>query len=146
MTPPLATAFARPGSAVAEGQELAIITLTCPGWQTARRLAGFLPRGTTIFIPAGLIPEEGQDKDGQVKVVRYTGPLNSLLGRIFREYAGLILVMASGIAVRALSPHLVSKKEDPAVVVVDTGGRYAISLLSGHLGGANELARRVAAA
>jgi cobalt-precorrin 5A hydrolase len=71
--------------------------------------------------------------------------LTPFLGRIFNNYRNLILIMAAGIAVRALAPHLVSKKTDPAVVVVDGGGRYAISLLSGHLGGANDLARRVAA-
>ena len=56
----------------------------------------------------------------------------------------LIYVGACGIAVRAISPYVESKVSDPAVVVVDEIGRYAIPILSGHLGGANELSRRMA--
>ena len=52
--------------------------------------------------------------------------------------------MAAGIVVRSIAPYLKGKDTDPAVVVVDEAGRFAVSLLSGHLGGANELARRVA--
>lgn len=57
----------------------------------------------------------------------------------------IICIMGCGIVVRTLAPLLESKMNDPAVVVVDEDGRFAISLISGHLGGANELARTVAA-
>jgi cobalt-precorrin 5A hydrolase len=53
--------------------------------------------------------------------------------------------MATGVAVRLISRHIQDKRADPAVVVVDDQGQYAISLLSGHLGGSNVLAHRVAA-
>ncbi len=62
----------------------------------------------------------------------------------FHRFAGHIFVMSAGIVVRLIAAHLRHKTIDPAVVVVDETGQFAISLLSGHLGGANELARRVA--
>jgi cobalt-precorrin 5A hydrolase len=63
----------------------------------------------------------------------------------FSRSEALIFVSAAGIAVRAIAPHVRDKSEDPAVVVLDDAGRNVISLLSGHLGGGNELAGRIAA-
>lgn len=62
----------------------------------------------------------------------------------FPQERALIYVGAVGIAVRAIAPWLRGKTLDPAVVVVDEGGNFAVPLVSGHLGGANDLARRVA--
>lgn len=63
----------------------------------------------------------------------------------FGKYDSLVCIMATGIVVRILAPLIVHKTSDPAIVVLDQKGHYAISLLSGHLGGANDLAREMAA-
>ncbi len=62
----------------------------------------------------------------------------------FSEREALVFIGAAGIAVRAIAPWVRNKAEDPAVVCVDETGRWAIPLLSGHLGGANALAQRIA--
>ncbi len=67
------------------------------------------------------------------------------LQKAFVTYDSLVCVMAAGIVVRILAPLIEHKTSDPAVVVLDQKGQYVISLLSGHLGGANDLARELAA-
>ena len=62
----------------------------------------------------------------------------------FLKYPRHVFIAAAGIVVRVIAPYLKSKKHDPAVVVLDQKGRHVISLLSGHLGGANALAHEVA--
>lgn len=61
----------------------------------------------------------------------------------FSEYQNLVYIMPCGVVVRAIAPLLQSKLSDPAVVVMDVLGRWAISLLSGHEGGANRLAEEL---
>ncbi len=68
----------------------------------------------------------------------------SNLDNIFGEYQGIIFISSTGIAIRISAPYIKSKLVDPAIIVVDDLGRYAISLLSGHIGGANELAISIA--
>jgi len=61
----------------------------------------------------------------------------------WKECRNLVFIMAAGIVVRTIAPLLQDKKTDPAVVVIDEKGRHVISLLSGHLGGANTLAKEI---
>ena len=79
------------------------------------------------------------------EAVRCGGPvtLRGWTDEHFRTGAGLVYVGACGIAVRAVAPCLCSKETDPAVVAVDEQGTWAVPLLSGHLGGANALARAI---
>lgn len=67
-----------------------------------------------------------------------------LTATLFPVCRGLVYAAPCGVVVRAIAPLVSSKYRDPAVVVLDAGGRWAVSLLSGHEGGANDLAIRVA--
>ncbi|QTA83066.1 Cobalamin biosynthesis protein [Desulfonema limicola] len=70
--------------------------------------------------------------------------LKQSLPQVFHEYQAHIFIMSTGIAVRMIAPHIRDKTTDPAVVVMDELGLHAISLVSGHLGGANALALELA--
>lgn len=70
--------------------------------------------------------------------------LSDWVEEAFATDDALLFVGATGIAVRSIAPHVQSKMYDPAVVVVDEKGKFSISLLSGHVGGANELSARIA--
>jgi len=78
------------------------------------------------------------------KAIPFIGELKALVRKLWSETDGFVFIMATGIVVRMIAPLLEAKDKDPAVVVMDDTGKFAISLLSGHLGGANELACRCA--
>ena len=63
--------------------------------------------------------------------------------KAMQEYNTIIFVASTGIAVRAIAPWVKDKKVDPAVIVIDSEGKYAISLLSGHIGGANKITEQI---
>ena len=104
----------------------AVLSFTQRGAETAGRIAGTL------------------DGAWEVSLYQPRGGERGIVGRLFAEADALIFVGACGIAVRAIAPFVKSKTTDPAVIVADERGQYVISLLSGHIGGANSLARRIA--
>lgn len=115
------------------------IAFTASGVRLAQRLAEFFRDGGDICTVSA--PEK-YAKNG----VAALDSLADWTARSFGQADALIFVSACGIAVRSVAPHLRSKFTDPAVVAVDDCGRFAIPLVSGHVGGANALARRIAAA
>lgn len=82
--------------------------------------------------------------DWELTLHRPRGGERPIVEELFSSVDALIFVGACGIAVRSIAPFVRSKTTDPAVIVVDELGRQAISLLSGHIGGANALTRRIA--
>ncbi|WP_310603318.1 cobalt-precorrin 5A hydrolase [Anaerosporobacter sp.] len=77
-------------------------------------------------------------------ITKLEQPLSRQLEETFHNVDAIIFVSACAIAVRSIAPFLESKTTDPAVIVIDELGQYAISLLSGHIGGGNELTKQVA--
>lgn len=86
---------------------------------------------------------EKLEKLGSEKIF-YFKSLKDLVSEIFKSYDALIFVVSLGALIRIISPHLKSKEEDPAILCIDDVGRFVISVLSGHQGGANELTQKVA--
>lgn len=113
---------------------IAIVTLSEEGARLADRLARALP-DCRLYVHDSVT--------GTWQAERFSSIL--LLTRtLFATCEGLVFIAPCGVAVRAVAPHLRKKAEDPAVVVTDVLGRWAVSLLSGHEGGANDLAVKVA--
>ncbi|MHB8172659.1 MAG: cobalamin biosynthesis central domain-containing protein, partial [Thermincolia bacterium] len=123
----------------------AIIVLTAQGVKTAKRAKDHLTlQGSDpihLYLPEKLM---GLLEAGEARV--YQGPLREVVEKIFHQYRALICVMALGIVVRLIGPLAANKGEDPAVVTLDEKGQFVISVLSGHLGGANQLAGQLAEA
>lgn len=118
---------------------VAVYALTPQGARLGRALARELDGalGADLYLPRKLaVPGESGEQAFD--------SLPALVADTFHTYAGHVFVAACGVVVRAVAPFLRGKANDPAVVALDQEGRHVVSLLSGHLGGANELARRVA--
>ena len=119
---------------------IAVYALTRRGAALARGLArdlaetGYAP---TLHLPRRLAEEFGG---------HYFGTLREALTSRFNAFSGHVVVAATGLVVRIIAPLLASKTGDPAVVVLPQDGRFAVSLLSGHLGGGNQLAPAAARA
>ena len=118
-----------------EHQKLAVWAVTPNGTKIIDRLAGSLP-DADIYVSQNLAVED--------TTYNRFERLSAAVKDNFDSYSSHIFIMATGIVVRILAPLIQNKASDPAVVVVDDLGKNAISLLSGHIGGANELTRKVA--
>jgi cobalt-precorrin 5A hydrolase len=134
---PLASSTGTEGPAFGiQHHPAAVVALTRNGVNLGLQIQANLP-GCVCYVPkrhrfALALGAEGFDRMGAV------------VPDLWRRFGALVFIMATGIVVRQIAPLLKHKMQDPAVVVLDEKGKYVISLISGHLGGANRLAAAVA--
>ena len=122
--------------------KIAIISFTGKGHELNRRLLRIL-RGSGDEAEGFAAGASGKERGEDLAAA---GNVSELTGRLFSERGAIIFVGAAGIAVRMCAPYIRDKYTDPAVLAVDEGARFVIPLLSGHIGGANALAKRIARA
>ncbi|MBW7474350.1 cobalamin biosynthesis protein [Paenibacillus oenotherae] len=127
--------------AVSVGGDIAIIAITKHGVELARRMKGLFPN-TDMYCMSKFARGDEEQRGIQL----FSGSVRMLFPALFPAYKGLVIIISLGAVVRMIAPLLQDKKTDPGIVVVDDTGEHVISVLSGHLGGANELTREVAAA
>jgi len=115
---------------------LAIIAITTEGLKVAATIQRAL--GGDLYAPEKITDDK--------KIKRYTSSTKDLVTELWGSYNSFVFVMSLGIVTRITKDHMQDKYKDPAIVVIDEMGRYAISALSGHEGGANRLAEKVSLA
>lgn len=126
--------------AIKQKGSYAIVAITKHGVELARQLHTSLPQADLYYMSKF---EQGDEGNHHIQL--FSGSVRLLLPALFGAYKGIILIISLGAVVRMIAPLLKDKKTDPGVVVIDDMGEHVISVLSGHLGGANELTREVAA-
>lgn len=121
-----------------ESSSTAVVAISRRGAEMANSLAMGMRHDVDLYVERRLsdtsIPE----------AIAFDLPVRPLIAGLFASHRNLVLFMPVGAAVRLLAPYLESKTSDPAVVCVDDAGRFVVSLLSGHTGGADELTKDVA--
>lgn len=134
--------------------KIAYIALTERGKSLAFKLRNLVGRGhiylSEKLLESTYIEEEYKSKAFHTNqmtdkkeqgVYLIEGGLKTFMGQLFKSYDYIICIMAAGIVVRSIAPYIESKFSDPAILVLDEKGKNVISLLSGHMGGANEMTR-----
>ena len=115
-----------------EDKKIAILSITNNGRELALRIKEIMKNVDVFFIK-----KDTDYKNDEVIVVNQG--LKEFIPQIFDKYDYLVFIMATGIVVRTIAPLIISKFSDPAILVMDEKGNNIISLLSGHMGGANEM-------
>jgi cobalt-precorrin 5A hydrolase len=111
----------------------AAITLSAEGAAIARKLSEVMG-DIDLYVHENVPGDWNAERFAQIR---------ELTAKVFSRYNALIYIAPCGVVVRSIADCLKHKTSDPAVVVADVGGRWAVSLLSGHEGGANDLALQV---
>jgi cobalt-precorrin 5A hydrolase len=114
----------------------AVVAITKHGIEIARRIKEKMPE-VEVYVPA-------KHSDSGTDVHWFSEQSTQLVSSLFKTHDALICIFSLGAVIRMVAPHLVDKKSDPAVIVIDDRANHVISALSGHLGGANTLTRLVA--
>jgi cobalt-precorrin 5A hydrolase len=123
--------------------KIAVVAITRHGIALAGRVLAALP-GASLFAPEKFRAEAEAAAPAVVQC--YNGKVGEQVPALFAAFDGIVAIVSLGAVVRLIAPHLGNKESDPAVVVVDEAGRFAIPVLSGHVGGANALAGQLATA
>lgn len=116
--------------------KLAIIAITKNGIEIAKKVGARFP-SSQIYSPSKL-------STGDSSITWFDEPTTAKVGELFKSHEALACIFSLGAVIRLISPHMKDKKTDPAVVVIDDAGKFVISTLSGHLGGANMLSEEIA--
>ncbi|MFW5980302.1 MAG: cobalt-precorrin 5A hydrolase [Bacillota bacterium] len=122
-----------------DDQNTAVVTLTVGAKDLGKKIKNEWTK-IDLYVPEQL----KKMNDFEEGIIFYDCKLRELIEDLFENYNNIIFIMALGIVVRIISPYLQNKKVDPAVVTVDERGKNVISTLSGHLGGANKLTKKLA--
>lgn len=109
---------------------------------------GIIPVSDTSLEMARIIQKEISDsliytKSKQTDCIQIYS-IDDCVKNIFNSCAAILFIGAMGICVRSIAPYIKNKRTDPAIINIDSTGKYIISVLSGHIGGANELTERIA--
>ena len=115
-----------------EDKKIAILSITNNGRELALKIKEIMKNVDVFFI------KKDTDYINDEVIVVNQG-LKEFISQIFDKYDYLVFIMATGIVVRTIAPLIISKFSDPAILVMDEKGNNIISLLSGHMGGANEM-------
>lgn len=123
--------------------KIAIVSITKHGIALAARVVAALP-GAQLFCPEKFRREAEAAAPGAAHC--YAGKVGEQMPALFAAFEGVVAIVSLGAVVRLIAPYIKGKDVDPAVVVIDEAGKFAIPVLSGHLGGANALAGHLATA
>ncbi len=115
---------------------VAIIAITKNGIDIAKNLKAKFP-SWEAFAPSKF-------SSGDSRINWFEDSTTTKVGTLFQNYGALVCIFSLGAVIRLVAPHMKDKKTDPAVVVIDDTGKFVISTLSGHLGGANKIAEDIA--
>ena len=116
-------------------EKVSVLAITKNGINIGEKLKKLFPNWE-IFAPVKLSNENNS-------IIWYSEPTSDKIIELFKNSNALICLFSLGAVIRLIAPHLKDKKTDPAVIVIDDKTNFVISVLSGHIGGANELTQEI---